>query len=124
MPVEANWCTQERMALSKRTVSPSSTSRPSQPNKSRHSTARARASSGPATCCWRSGILGPCFGDREARNQVIELGQQRLVPGARIRLELLRVKRQVKQKGLNLLPAELLPEGTIAHFVDIIGVEG
>src|SRR5262245_29048147 len=137
MPLEANWCTQERMALSNRTVSPASTSRPSQPNKSRQSTARARlaataasksgvgvgTSSGPAICGCTSGISAPGFGSGKRGDKVIQLGQQGLVPGARIRLELLSVKRQVEQKGFDLLLAELFPEGAIADLVDVVSVE-
>src|SRR5262249_35868974 len=137
MPLEAYWCTQERMALSNRAVSPSSTSRPSQPNKSRQSTARARlaataasksgvglgTSSGPAIGL-ASGILGSCFSDGKRCNQVIQFGQQGLVPGARVGLELLNVKRQGKQKRFDLLLAELFPESTITHFVDVVSIEG
>src|SRR5262249_20259315 len=134
MLLEANWCTQERTALSKRAVSPASTSRPSQPNNSRLSAARARlaataasksgvglgTSSGPAMCGWGSGILDSGFGSCKRGNQVIQFGQQGLVTGPRIGLERLSVQRQIKQKGFDLLLAELFPERAITHFVDVV----
>src|SRR5262249_51733434 len=111
MPVEANWWTQERTDSSKRRVSPASTSRPSQANKNRHKTAAARlaitaasnsavglgTSSGPATCVCGSDIGSPAAWEQRG-NQLVQLGEQRLIAFAGIGRELFRIERQVEEK--------------------------
>src|SRR4029077_12405398 len=105
IPGEANWWTQERTASSKWRVSPASISRPSQANKNRDRTATARltmiaasnrgvgfgASSGPETCVCGSGICGVGAPGGHFGDQVIQFRQQRLIPGAWIRPQLLSV---------------------------------
>src|SRR5580765_6280910 len=120
MPVEANWCTQERMAWSKRSVSPASTSFPSQAKRNSASTATARlatiaasnsavgcgASSGPASWSLASGIAGLCG---ESADEFIQLGQERAVARARVGIQILSVDRQVEKERFDFFLAQFFP---------------
>src|ERR1051326_1763778 len=81
-------------------------------------------SSGPETCTCGSGIGGPGMAREERGDQFVQLGQQRLVAGAGIGGEFLCIERQIEEKGLDFLLGQIFPKRAVAHFADIIRVEG